>query len=59
MNKYNIYDTEHSQNDIEWIKHECAERHHELKYDSGYSEAHERDQSRYDGIRGKINFKSN
>ena len=25
------------------------ERHHELKYDSGYSEAHERAQSRYDG----------
>ncbi len=31
--------------DIEWLKHECAERHHELKYDSGYSEAHERAQS--------------
>ncbi len=39
----------HTQDDIEWIKHECAERHHELKYDSGYSEAHERAQSRYDG----------
>jgi len=39
----------HTQDDVTWIKHECAERHHELKYDSGYSEAHERAQSRYDG----------
>ena len=39
----------HTQDDIEWIKHECAERYHELKYDSGYSKAHERAQSRYDG----------
>ena len=40
----------HTQDDVTWIKHECAERHHELKYDSGYSEAHERAQSRYDGF---------
>ena len=39
----------HTQDDITWIKHECAERHHELKYGSGYSEAHDRAQSRYDG----------
>ena len=39
----------HTQDDVTWIKHEYAERHHELKYDSGYSEAHERAQSRYDG----------
>ena len=39
----------HTQDDVTWIKHECAERHHELKYDSEYSEAHERAQSRYDG----------
>ena len=38
-----------TQDDVTWIKHECAERHHELKYDSGYTEAHERAQSRYDG----------
>lgn len=38
-----------TQDDVIWIKHECAERHHELKYDSGYTEAHERAQSRYDG----------
>ena len=39
----------HTQDDFTWIKHECAERHHELKYGSGYSEAHDRAQSRFDG----------
>ena len=39
----------HTQDDITWIKHECAERHHELKYGSGYSEAHDHAQSRFDG----------
>ena len=39
----------HTPNDIMWIKHECAERDHELKFGSGYSEAHERTQSCYDG----------
>lgn len=39
----------HTQDDITWIKHECAERHHELKYGSGYSEAHDRAQSHFDG----------
>lgn len=39
----------HSADDIMWIKHECAERHYELRFDSGYSEAHERAQSRFDG----------
>ena len=39
----------HTQDNITWIKHECTERHHELKYNSGYSEVHERTQSRYDG----------
>ena len=38
-----------TQDDVTWIKHKCAERHHELKYDSGYTEAHERAQSRYEG----------
>ena len=37
----------YTQDDVTWIKHECAERYHELKYDSGYTEAHERAQSRY------------
>jgi hypothetical protein len=39
----------HTQDDITWMKHECAERHHELKYGSGYSEAHNQAQSRFDG----------
>ena len=32
----------HNQDDITWIKHECTERHHELKYSSGYNEVHNR-----------------
>ena len=39
----------HTQDDITWIKHECAERHHKLKYGSGYSDAHNQAQSRFDG----------
>jgi len=39
----------HTQDDITWIKHECSERHHELNYNSGYLEAHDRVQSRFDG----------
>jgi hypothetical protein len=39
----------YTQDDVTWIKHECAERHHESKYNSGYTEAHERAQSRYEG----------
>lgn len=39
----------HTQDDVTWMKHECAERHHELKYNSGYSEAHKRAQTRFDG----------
>jgi hypothetical protein len=39
----------HTQDDVTWIKHESAERHHELKYGSGYSEAHDQAQSRFDG----------
>ena len=35
--------------DIEWLKHEFAERHHELKFSSEYSAAHNRAQKRYDG----------
>ena len=35
--------------DIEWLKHEFAERHHELKFDSGYSDAHNWAQKRYNG----------
>lgn len=39
----------HTQDDVTWIKHEYAERHHELKYDSGYNEAHNRAQTLFDG----------
>ena len=39
----------HTQDDLSWMKDECAERHHELKYGSGYSEAHDQAQSRFDG----------
>ena len=46
----------HTQDDVTWIKHECAERHHELKYDSGYSEAHDRAQSRFDGAPWEYNW---
>ncbi len=46
----------HTQDDVTWIKHECAERHHELKYDSGYSEAHDRTQSHFDGAQCEDNW---
>lgn len=46
----------HTADDIQWIKHECAERHHELKYESGYSEAHQRAQS-HGIISSNINLK--
>ena len=46
----------HTQDDVTWIKHECAERHHELKYGSDYNEAHNRAQTRLMVRHGKINF---
>ena len=46
----------HNQDDITWIKHECAERHHELKYGAGYSESHARAQSRFDGAPWEKNW---
>jgi hypothetical protein len=46
----------HNQHDITWIKHECAERHHELKYGAGYSESHARAQSRFDGAPWEENW---
>lgn len=46
----------HTQDDITWIKHECAERHHELKYGSGYSEAHNRAQTLFDDAPWENNF---
>lgn len=38
-----------SKDDVTWIKHECAEQHYELKYASGYKEAHDLAQTRFDG----------
>ena len=46
----------HNPQDITWIKHECAERYHELKYNSGYSEDHNRAQSRFDGYPWENDF---
>ena len=38
----------HTRNAITWTRHECANRHYELKHDSGHSEAHNQAQSRFD-----------
>ena len=38
-----------SAQDKTWLAHEFAECHHEQKFNSGYTEAHERVQSRFDG----------
>ena len=46
----------HTQDDVTWIKHECAERHYELKYNSGYKKAHESAQKHFDGDPWKNNF---
>jgi hypothetical protein len=40
---------EHTPEDMEWLKHEYAERYIESTYDAGYTESHDRAQSRFDG----------
>jgi hypothetical protein len=40
----------HTDADITWMKHETAERWYELKYDSGYSKAHDRVDWRWSGF---------
>lgn len=40
----------HTDADITWLKHETAERWYELKYNSGYSEAHDRVDWRWSGF---------
>ncbi|MDH2433502.1 RHS repeat-associated core domain-containing protein [Pokkaliibacter sp. MBI-7] len=40
--------------DITWLKHETAERWYETKYDSGYSEAHDRVNERWSGFPWEI-----
>ena len=37
----------HTQDDVTWIKHEFAERHHQLKYGSSYNETYNRAQTRF------------
>jgi hypothetical protein len=36
--------------DLEWMKHEVAERHHERKFNSGYTAAHRRAEQKYRGL---------
>jgi len=40
---------EHTPEDMEWLKHEHAERYIESTYDAGYTESHDRAQSHFDG----------
>jgi hypothetical protein len=40
---------EHTPEDMEWLKHEHLERYIESTYDAGYTESHDRAQSRFDG----------
>lgn len=40
---------QHTPEDMEWLKHEYAERFIESTYDAGYTESHDRAQSRFDG----------
>ncbi len=46
----------HTEDDVTWIKHEYSERHHKLKYDSGYLEAHDRAQNCFDGAPWEENW---
>jgi hypothetical protein len=39
----------HTEQDVIFLKHEFAERHHEQKFSTGYNKAHERAQKKYDG----------
>lgn len=40
---------EHTPEDMEWLKHEYTELYIESTYDAGYTESHDRAQSRFDG----------
>ena len=46
----------HTQDDVTWMKHECASLYLELKYNSGYNEAHNRVQNRFDGASWENQF---
>lgn len=38
-----------SPDDVEWVAHEISELHHEQKFGSGYTEAHDLAQKKFDG----------
>lgn len=46
----------YTQDDITWIKHECAEQFIESLYDSGYSEAHKIAQKHFNGAPWEDNY---
>ena len=46
----------HTDNDITWLRHEYLEQEYELKYNSGYSEAHDWAQTHFDGFPWKDDF---
>lgn len=46
----------HTQDDITWMKHECAERYIESERNCGYSEAHERAQKHFNGAPWETNY---
>ena len=46
----------HSQDDITWLKHECAEQFIESRFDSGYSAAHELAQKHFNGAPWEKNY---
>ena len=46
----------HTEEDKIWLMHEYAEQHHEKTHNSGYSEAHNRAQKRFDGASWNNNY---
>ena len=46
----------HTEEDKIWFMHEYAEQHHEKTHNSGYSEAHDRAQKRFDGAPWNNNY---
>ena len=45
----------HTSDDIIWIKHEVAERHHEVEYNADSKQLHDRAQKYYDGSPWPLN----
>ena len=44
-----LKDGKGTEQDMEWLKHETAERHHEKKFNTTYTPAHDRAQAIHDG----------